>query len=78
VRQSQDFSDLATKSDLALLRSEIREEIGEVRGELVALELRMIKWMVGAGITATPAVGGMIWMALQVLLRTPPHLRAKL
>jgi hypothetical protein len=113
VRQSQDFSDLATKSDLALMRSELhaelgevrselraeigtlraeigevrgdlRVEIGEVRGELrteagsirgtmVAMELRLIKWMIGIGIAAALAVGGMIWTAAQFILRAPPH-----
>jgi len=128
VRQAHDFSDLATKSDLALLRGEIRgeigelrreigevrgelrgeigevrreigevrgelrgeigevrREIGEVRGELrgeigevrreiAALELRLIKWVVGVGIAAALAVGGMIWTATQVVLRALPHL----
>ena len=42
VKQSQDFSDLVTKSDLALLRGEIRGEIGELRSEIgeVRTELR--------------------------------------
>jgi hypothetical protein len=107
VRQSQDFSDLATKSDLALMRSELRAEIGEVRSELraeigelrgelraeigelrgelrteagsiraemVAMELRLIKWMIGIGIAAVLAVGGAIWAAFLALLRTPPHI----
>lgn len=74
VRQAQDFSDLVTKSDLALRISELRAEIGEVRGELVALGLRLIKWVVGVGIAATLAIGGMIWTATQVLLRALPHL----
>ncbi len=124
VKQSQDFSDLVTKSDLALqtseLRSEInavrgeirevraelreeiagvraelraeidgvrveiggvhaeiggvRAEIGGIRGELAALELRLIKWVVGVGIAATLAVGGMFWTVAQVLLRASPHL----
>ena len=74
VRQSQDFSDLATKSDLALLRGEPRSEISEVRVDLVALELRLIKWMIGIGIAATLAVGGMVWAATQALFRVLPHL----
>jgi hypothetical protein len=74
MRQTQDFSDLATKSDLALQISEIRGEIGNVREEIVAPGLRLIKWVVEVRVTATLAVGGMIWTATQVLLRAPPHL----
>jgi hypothetical protein len=81
VKQAQDFSDLVTKSDLVVLRSDVRGEIGDVRGEIgevrremVALELRLIKWVVGVGIAATLAVGGMVWTSTQVVLRALPHL----
>jgi hypothetical protein len=37
--------------------------------DLAELELRLIKWVIGVGIAATLAVGGMIWTATQILLR---------
>jgi hypothetical protein len=40
VRQSQDFSDVATTPDVALLRR-------DPQGEMLALELRLIRWVVG-------------------------------
>ncbi len=84
AKQSQDFSDLVTKSDLAPqtselhsginnLRAESREEISKVHVEIVALELPLIKWMIGVGIAASLAVGGMIGTAAQPVLRALPH-----
>jgi hypothetical protein len=60
VRLARDFdlSSLATKIDI----SDLRREIAEV-------ELRLIKWVIGVGIAAVLAVGGMIWTATQILLR---------
>jgi hypothetical protein len=54
VRQARDFtpSDLATKTDIA-----------ELRGEIVQAEPRLIKWVIGVGIAAALAVGGLIWTA---------------
>jgi hypothetical protein len=40
--------------------------------DLAELELSLIKWVIGVGIAATLAVGGMIWTATQILLRAPP------
>jgi hypothetical protein len=57
-----DLSNIATKTDLADLRREIAQ-----------LELRLIKWIIGVGIAAPLAIGGMIWTATQVLLRAFPH-----
>jgi hypothetical protein len=34
---------------------------------------REIKWVIGTGITTTLAMGGMIWTAMQILLRSFPH-----
>jgi hypothetical protein len=53
-----DLSNIATKTDIA-----------ELRREITGVEPRLIKWVVGIGITATLAVGGMIWTATQALLR---------
>jgi hypothetical protein len=79
-----DLSNLPTKADLADLRRELSSEAADLRRELSSeasdlrreiaqLELRLIKWVVGVGITATLAIGGMILTAMQVLLRTLPH-----
>ena len=68
-----DLSNLATKADLADLRRELSAEASDLRREIAQLQLRLIKWVVGVGITATLAIGGMILTALQVLLRTLPH-----
>jgi hypothetical protein len=59
VRLAQDFdvSNLASKTDIADLRREIAE-----------VELRLIKWVIGVGVAAALAVGGMIWTATQILL----------
>ena len=63
VRMAQDFdvSNLATKTDIADLRREIAE-----------VELRLIKWVIGVGVSAALAVGGMIWTATQILLHAHP------
>ncbi len=55
------------------MRRELSAEASDLRREIAQLELRLIKWVVGVGITATLAIGGMILTALQVLLRTLPH-----
>jgi hypothetical protein len=59
VRLARDFdvSKLASKTDIADLRREIAE-----------VEPRLIKWVIGVGVAATLAVGGMIWTATQILL----------
>ena len=48
-----DLSNLATKSDLAVLRGEFRGKIGTLRGELEAkieaTKADLIKWVVGMG-----------------------------
>ena len=66
----------ATKADLARIEA-ILPTLAS-KAELAAMELRLIKWLIGVGIAATltvaGAVGGMIWTATQVLLRAlPPH-----
>lgn len=37
--------------------------------DIAEVELRLIKWVIGVGIAAVLAVGGMIWTATQILLR---------
>jgi hypothetical protein len=54
----------------------LNEAIGDAaasKRDLAELELRLVKWVIGVGIAATLAVGGMIWTATQVLLRALPH-----
>lgn len=59
VLTEQDKEHLATKADLLVLREEI-----------TALELRMIKWIVGTGI----GVAGIVVAAVGVLLAVLPRL----
>jgi len=55
------------------LRRDLSTEVANLRREITQLELRLIKWVIGTGITATLVVGGMLWTAVQVLLRAFPH-----
>lgn len=62
-------SELATKSDLALLGAEIKAEIAEIRGEIKGVETRLMRWMLtyfvplwlGVYGTLAAAVLGLIW-----------------
>jgi hypothetical protein len=36
--------------------------------DLAQIELRLIKWVIGVGVAASLAIGGMIWTATQTLL----------
>jgi hypothetical protein len=67
--QDLDASNLATRTDIA----DVRLEIEKIRFEIAALEARLIKWVIGAGIAAfvavTGALTGVIWTAAQILLR---------
>lgn len=58
-----DLSNLASKADLDALRNATKADLAE-------LEVRLIKWVIEVGIAATLAVGGTIWTATQLLLRT--------
>jgi hypothetical protein len=51
LRQTQqiDFSDLATKADLADLRNEMKVEFVNVRREMADVKTELIKWVVGMG-----------------------------
>lgn len=57
LAQDLDVSNLATKTDLVVLRS-----------ELAKVELRLIKWVIGVGVAAVLALTGVVWTATQVLL----------
>lgn len=60
-------------SEIAAVRHELSNEIAAARREMAQLELRLIKWVIGVGIAATLAIGGMVWTATQFLLRALPH-----
>jgi hypothetical protein len=40
--------------------------------DLAPVELRLIKWVIGVGVAAALAIGGMIWTATQILLHAHP------
>ncbi len=61
LAQDLDVSNLATKTDLVVLRS-----------ELAQVELRLIKWVIGVGVAAVLALTGVVWTATQVLLHAHP------
>jgi hypothetical protein len=61
AREDLDVSNLATKTDLVVLHS-----------ELAQVELRLIKWVIGVGAAAVLALTGVVWTATQVLLHAHP------
>jgi hypothetical protein len=61
LAQDLDVSNLATKTDLVVLRS-----------ELAQVELRLIKWVIGVGVAAVLALTGVVWTATQVLMHAHP------
>ncbi len=65
LAQDLDVSNLATKTDLGELRSELRSELAQV-------ELRLIKWVIGVEVAAVLALTGVVWTATQVLLHAHP------
>src|SRR5262245_60529203 len=46
---------LATRTDLATLRAELKEDIFRLRAEMHARDVTMIKWMVGTAFTTSAA-----------------------
>lgn len=57
----------ATRADIASVRGDVehhreatRADLAELRTELAALELRLIKWIVGTGIAVAAAVAGIL------------------
>lgn len=56
-RQAAEHGDPATRADLEAHRAEVRSEFeahrAEVRADLAAIEVRLIKWMIGIALTAT-------------------------
>jgi hypothetical protein len=55
------------------LRAEIREVELRLRAEMALLRAGLIKWMVGVGIAAVIAMGGMIMTLGIAILRALPH-----
>ena len=52
-----DWSQFATKQDLATLQSEMRGEMATLRGEMKDLQATLIRWMVGLFLTFTAVLG---------------------
>jgi hypothetical protein len=74
----------AVQGDIRELGLQLRAEINEVGAEIREVELRLraemallraglIKWMVGVGIAAVIAMGGMIMTLGIAILRALPH-----
>lgn len=61
------------RSDMAVLRSEMAALRSDVEAMIAAVELRLIKWVIGVGVAAVLALTGVIWTATQLILRALPH-----
>ena len=55
-----DWSQFATKQDLATLQSEMRGEMATLRGEMKDLQATLIRWMVGLFLTFTAVLGALL------------------
>ncbi len=82
TKQAQDTSEalaealtanLATQGDVQTLRAEIREIELRLRAEMASLRAGLIRWVVGVGIAAVIATGGMIITLGTAILRALPH-----
>jgi hypothetical protein len=70
----------AVQGDIRELGLQLRAEINEIRevelrlrAEMALLRAELIKWMVGVGIAAVIAMGGMIMTLGIAILRALPH-----
>jgi hypothetical protein len=63
-----DLSHLATKADLADMRTELAELRGDLRGEIASAKFDTIKWVVGVGVVQ---VGSLIGVAYAILRLFP-------
>ena len=73
-------ANIATQADIQTLRAEIREvelrlraELAGLRAEMQSLRAELIRWVVGVGIAAVIATGGMIVTLGVAVLRALPH-----
>ncbi len=82
TKQAQDTSEalaealtanLATQGDVQTLRAEIREIELRLRADMASLRAELIRWVVGVGIAAVIATGGMIITLGTAILRALPH-----
>src|SRR6266536_3364086 len=71
---------IATQAGIQTLRAEIREvelrlraEVAGLRTEMQSLRAELIRWVVGVGIAAVIATGGMIITLGVAILRALPH-----
>lgn len=58
---------LATKEDVAILRADMIDQLGQQRAESKEMETRLIKWMVGT-VLAGMTLAASLTVALQNLL----------
>jgi hypothetical protein len=63
-----DLSHLATKADLADVRTELAELRGDLKGEIAAAKFDTIKWVIGVGIVQ---IGSLIGVAYAILRLFP-------
>jgi predicted nucleic acid-binding Zn-ribbon protein len=61
------------RAEINEVRAEIREVELRLRAEMALLRAELIKWMVGVGIAAVIAMGGMIMTLGIAILRALPH-----
>jgi hypothetical protein len=61
------------RAEINAVRAEIREVELRLRADMALLRAELIKWMVGVGIAAVIAVGGMMMTLGIAILRALPH-----
>jgi hypothetical protein len=61
---------LATKSDLAILKSDLEAELAELRAEmktgLAELKADLVRWMFGSGVTLTALIIGAVYFIVNL------------
>ena len=55
-----DIRDMATKADIAALRSELKDDIAEVRIELGETRAEILKWMFGVAIGQIAVIAALV------------------
>ena len=55
----------ATKDDLNEVRSDLKEDIMELRKEMTALEVRLIRWIMASQVATISILSGIIFSVLQ-------------
>ncbi len=72
IKQELHSEELSTKKDLEIVKLELQKEIAATRMELevkmALIESRLLKWMIGVGITSVIAILGGTFSMLKVML----------